>query len=175
MTAAEIEAPIRDRVTARPCAFSDDRIYRFTLWREWDANNSGRVLFVGLNPSTADETRDDPTIRRCIGYAKAWGFGGLCMANIFAFRATDPAVMKAAHDPIGVGNDAALFALARTCHAIVACWGTRGAHRNRGALAWMLLRNASARKVHCLGTNADGSPKHPLYLRKDAQRVLYLK
>lgn len=95
--------------------FSPDRKYRYSLWRSWDGlwPTDGYVLFIGLNPSTADETKDDPTIRRCIGYAKAWRFSTFCMGNIFAFRATLPADMKKAQDPVGPENDYYLFNLAK--------------------------------------------------------------
>ena len=83
---------------------SECRKYRFALWRTWD-DSKPYVMFVGLNPSTADETTDDPTLTRCINYAKSWGFGGVCMANIFAYRATEPNDMKAATDPIGSENN----------------------------------------------------------------------
>ena len=83
---------------------SECRKYRFALWRTWD-DSKPYVMFVGLNPSTADETTDDPTLTRCINYAKSWGFGGVCMANIFAYRATEPSDMKAATDPIGSENN----------------------------------------------------------------------
>ena len=89
----------------RQTIFSPCRRYRYTLWRAWDMFNPGYVMFIGLNPSTADEVQDDPTIRRCIGYAKEWGYGAFCMTNIFAFRATDPRVMKAQADPVGPEND----------------------------------------------------------------------
>ena len=80
----------------KTATFSECRKYRYTLWRRWDGLfASGYAMFIGLNPSTADETNDDPTIRRCIGYARDWGYGGLCMTNLFAFRATLPKNMKA--------------------------------------------------------------------------------
>jgi hypothetical protein len=104
----------------RTCIFSDCRKYRYTLWREWGDIRAtllpdphfdfypGRpdqfVQFVALNPSTADEKQDDPTVRRCVNYAKAWGFGAMCMTNLFALRATDPKVMLAHDLPIGLLN-----------------------------------------------------------------------
>ena len=84
-------------------------------------------MFVGLNPSTADEVSDDPTVRRCISYAKAWGYAGLCMTNIFAFRATDPKDMKAVHDPVGMDNDMHLLRVSRHAGVVIAAWGAHGA------------------------------------------------
>ncbi len=83
---------------------SECRKYRYALWRTWDKSKP-YAMFIGLNPSTADETENDPTINRCINYSKDWGFGGLCMVNLFAFRATDPSDMMASKDPIGSDND----------------------------------------------------------------------
>lgn len=91
---------------------SDCRTYRYELWRTWDESKP-YAMFIGLNPSTADETEDDPTIRRCINFAKTWGYGGLCMTNLFAYRATQPEDMKRASDPIGNKNDETLILLAK--------------------------------------------------------------
>lgn len=90
---------------------SEDRKYRYTLTRIWDETKP-KVMFIGLNPSTADETKDDPTIIRCINFAKSWGYGGLEMTNLFAFRATNPKVMKNEKEPIGKDNDTWLKKLA---------------------------------------------------------------
>lgn len=118
-------------------------------------------MFVGLNPSTADETQDDPTIRRCIAYAKAWGFDALCMTNLFAYRATQPEDMLAQEDPIGVDNDAHLVALAATAGVVVAAWGTHGVHLGRDASVRAALSN-----LHFLKLTHSGQPGHPLYLPK---------
>lgn len=80
-------------------------------------------MFVGLNPSTADESKDDNTIRRCVAYAKEWGFDGLCMTNLFAYRATDPKVMLAQADPVGEGNDQVLLDLSKSAGMVIAAWG----------------------------------------------------
>ena len=81
------------------------------------------IAFIGLNPSTADEINDDPTIRRCIGFARRWGFGGMYMLNVFAYRSTNPRELRAATDPVGPRNDAALLTTSRRCDMVVACWG----------------------------------------------------
>ena len=149
--------------------FSADRVYRYTLWREWGTGtlpilqpNHGAnsyVMFIGLNPSTADETKDDPTIRKCIGFAKRWGFGSLCMTNLFAYRSTDPRKMKDHPNPIGDDNDLWLACCARSAGMIVAAWGRDGQHLKRDLAVMQILKD-----VHCLGLNNDGSPKHPLYV-----------
>ena len=146
--------------------FSPCRTYRYLLWRWWEIPR-GYVMFVGLNPSTADESIDDPTIRRCIGFAKAWGYGGLCMANLFAFRATQPAAMKAAHDPVGPDNDHALRESAERAGLLVAAWGVHGAHQDRAAAVMAMLPG-----IHCLRLTKDGHPGHPLYLPRGLKPVV---
>lgn len=143
--------------------FSPDRVYRYMLWRTWGAGPT--VTFIGLNPSTADETVDDPTIRRCIGYAKAWGYGGLIMANLFALRATDPRVMLAHPEPVGPANDDALRDCVARSELVVAAWGADGAHRRRSSAVRAMLGG----QLHALGLTKNGEPKHPLYLRADLE------
>lgn len=161
-------------IGAGPCGatFSDCRAYRYTLWRRWQADCqwSDMVAFVGLNPSTADQTEDDPTIRRCIGFAKKWGAGGLVMLNLFAFRATDPKVMKAVPSPVGPMNNDVLNDVARQVGSTVACWGAHGTLRNRAGNVEMILR-ATQKTLFHLGLTKDGHPKHPLYLAGDTKRV----
>lgn len=101
--------------------FSPCRRYRYGLYRGWQLG-TGFAMFVGLNPSTADETADDPTIRRCIAFARAWGYGALFMANLFAYRATNPTEMLAQADPVGPENDATLARLAAQADVVVAAW-----------------------------------------------------
>ena len=104
--------------------------YRYALWRQWDEAKP-YVLFVGLNPSTADAVEDDPTLRRCMGYARDWGYGGVCMANLFAYRAAEPKVMMAAKDAVGPQNDQWLVRLADEAGLIVAAWGNDGSFQGR--------------------------------------------
>lgn len=134
------------------------RTYRYDLWREW-IGGAGYAMFVGLNPSTADETLDDPTIRRCIGFAKVWGFAGLCMTNLFAFRATQPKDMLAAADPIGPDNDDALRGAAKGAGIVVAAWGGQGGFMGRDRQVRAMLPD-----LHYLRLTKDGHPGHPLYL-----------
>lgn len=143
----------------RTTIFSANRVYRYTLWREWDICNPTYVQFIGLNPSTADEKIEDPTVRRCIDFSKRWGYGALCMTNLFAFRSTDPRIMMGHPHPVGPENDRWLVAMSREAGIVVAAWGTHGEFLGRAGEVRSIIDN-----LQCLGTNKDGSPKHPLYL-----------
>ncbi len=149
--------------------FSPCRTWRYVLWRVWD-DTLPKVAFIGLNPSTADETQDDPTIRRCIGYARAWGYGGIRMLNLFAFRATDPKDLKAAPEPIGPENNWRLILWCESAQLRVAAWGAHGAYKSRGAEVRSMLWKLN---LHHLGLTKDGNPKHPLYLRADLKPILW--
>ena len=131
--------------------------YRYTLWRKWGPG--GTCMFVGLNPSTADATLDDPTIRRCVAFARMWGYGGLMMTNLFAWRATDPRDMLAAEDPVGPDNDQTLRTTWLNAAITVAAWGTHGTHQGRDAHVRAMLP-----ALHYLRLTKDGHPGHPLYL-----------
>ena len=151
----------------RGAVFSPCRTYRYALHRKW--GQGACALFIGLNPSTADEKRNDPTIRRCIGFARSWGYDGLVMANLFAFRATQPADMKLAADPVGPDNDATLCQLAKDAGVVVAAWGAHGAHLDRGAQVRAMLPG-----LHHLRLTKDGHPGHPLYLPASLTPQLWL-
>lgn len=142
--------------------FSPCRKYRYGLHRVWSNLAKPRyAMFIGLNPSTADETLDDPTIRRCITYARDWGYDGYIMGNIFAYRATKPEVMKACPSPIGDDNDVWLKHLVARSEIVIAAWGTHGTHLGRGDQVRSLIPN-----LHVLQLTKDGHPNHPLYLKK---------
>lgn len=142
--------------------FSPCRTYRYTLWRHWDGLfGSSYAMFVCLNPSTADEVLDDPTVRRCIRFAKAWGRAGFCMTNIFAYRATDPKDMLAVEDPVGPDNDEHILRVAASAAVVVAAWGVHGTHQGRNQDVCAMLSN-----LHVLRLTGDGHPGHPLYLPK---------
>ncbi len=142
--------------------YSDCERYRYTLTRCWDETGPA-ALFVMLNPSTATEAQNDPTVERCERRARALGFGAFRVCNIFAFRATDPRVMRAAPDPVGPDNDAAIAAAARWADRIICAWGTHGAHLNRGPGVEALLR-ATGQPLFHLGLSKHGHPRHPLYI-----------
>lgn len=152
-----------EHLAANGAIISDCGLYRYRLWRRWD--DGPTCVFVMLNPSTADSEKDDPTIRRCIGFAKREGCGRLEVVNLFAFRATSPAAMKAAADPVGPDNDFRIReATNHPSPLVIAAWGAHGSFRRRAAdvgerfgADWM-----------CLGFTAGGQPKHPLYVRGDA-------
>ncbi|MBF9045877.1 DUF1643 domain-containing protein [Rhodobacterales bacterium LSUCC0031] len=142
--------------------YSDCESYRYTLTRVWNPTG-GRVLFVMLNPSTATEVQNDPTVERCERRARALGYGAFRVLNIFAYRATDPRDMRRAADPVGPENDAAILASLPWADDVICAWGTHGAYRERGAQVARMLRGAGAHLLH-LGLSRDGHPKHPLYI-----------
>jgi hypothetical protein len=154
--------------STRQTVLSLDRHYRYVLWREWGAPDCPYALFVGLNPSTADETTDDPTIRRCIGFARSLGFDTLCMANLFAFRTTYPNEMLAAQDPVGPENDRWISDLSKDARITIAAWGVPGRFRGRDQVVLPMLRDPQ-----CLGVTAGGCPKHPLYLPAITRPIPY--
>lgn len=153
---------------------SDCRNYRYELSRYWD-HTLPIMMVVGLNPSTADETHDDPTIRRVINFAKAWGYGGIRMNNLFAWRATNPKEMLAQANPIGehngAQNDAHLTHNAIICGFILVCWGEFGDRMGRDKTVLRILRDC--KPVHCLGVTKSGQPRHPLYIKGDVRPMLY--
>ena len=166
---ALFESTIADTdIVERFAVFSRERPrphYRYALGRTWDLARRP-ALFVGLNPSTADAENDDPTIRRCIRFARDWGYGGVLMGNLFAFRATDPDEMKAALDPVGERNDYWLQHLAELAGVVVAAWGVHGEHRGR---AQAVVDSGALGPFTVLGLTKDGHPRHPLYMRADCR------
>ena len=136
--------------------------YRYQLIRVWDSSGP-RVNFVMLNPSTATEVQNDPTVERCERRARTLGFGAFQVTNIFAYRATDPREMRAQADPIGAENDNAIRTAANWANQIICAWGTHGAHLERGAAVENLLRAGKQPLFH-LGLSKAGHPKHPLDL-----------
>ena len=144
---------------------SECRKYRYALWRTWD-DTKPTVMFIGLNPSTADETNDDPTLTRCINFAKSWGYGGVCMANLFAYRATEPKDMKSAKDPVGLNNDSWLLKLSGNSEIVIGAWGNDGSFLKRSNQVLNLIPN-----LHYLKLNKSGEPAHPLYLSSKLKPV----
>lgn len=142
--------------------------YRYTLRRDW--GGLGQVLFVMLNPSTADAEKDDPTIRKCVSLAKGWGMGALAVVNLFAWRATEPTALLDVAEPVGPENDASITTEAQASDRIVLAWGRHQPLATivqaRAFVVKRLLSEACPRIIpgH-LGRNGDGSPKHPLYLK----------
>lgn len=140
--------------------------YRYRLERTW--SDGPKVAFIMLNPSTADAEKDDPTIRRCVSFAKSWGFGGLIVGNLFALRATDPMTLYEDAEPIGTDNDAHLRAIALCSERIVCAWGTHGRLYDRARHVIELLKLAHD-DLFALTVTAKGQPGHPLYVAASTQ------
>ncbi len=151
--------------------YSDCENYRYQLTRTWDGLGQ-KALFVMLNPSTATEFQNDPTVERCERRARALGFGAFRVTNIFAFRATDPKVMRAQSDPVGPDNDAAIAESAAWADRIICAWGGHGVHLARGVAVTRLLRE-TGKPLFQLGLTQAGEPKHPLYIGYAVQPVIW--
>lgn len=147
---------------ASTAIYSDCERYRYALTRTW-GNSGSKVLFVMLNPSTATEVQNDPTVERCERRARALGFDAFRVCNIFAWRDTDPFKMRKAKEPVGPENDAAIVEACDWADHIVCAWGTHGEHLNRGPAVEILMR-ATGYPLHHLGLSKAGHPKHPLYI-----------
>lgn len=148
----------------RSAVFSTDRLYRYELRRTWDTTTRP-AMFVGMNPSTADEVADDPTVRRCIRFARDWGYGELLMANLFAWRATDPKALPSDR-PVGDANDEHLRRMATEAGIVVAAWGAIKMPAEWAGRPRHVANLLPA--VHVLGLTKDGHPRHPLYIKADA-------
>ena len=151
----------------KDAAFSPCRRYRYALWRTWNQSKPS-VLFIGLNPSTADEANDDPTLRRCINYAKAWGYGGVCIANLFAYRATKPNDLLARKRVLGKDNNLWLIKLASEAGLVIAAWGNHGRYQHRASQVKSMIR-----PLHYLKLTKQGQPSHPLYLKAELTPLLF--
>jgi hypothetical protein len=145
---------------SRTAVLSEDGRYRYELRRAWDPL-APTVLWVMLNPSTADDRQDDPTIRRVVGFSRAWGFGTVVVVNLFAYRATDPHALLQADAPVGPANDDTLRLWAPRAAEVIAAWGLVPKR-----LRWRIpqARAALGRTMTCLGTTKEGDPRHPLYV-----------
>ncbi len=148
--------------TVSSAVYSACERYRYLLTRVWDDTGS-RALFIMLNPSTATELANDPTVERCERRARALGYGAFRVCNIFAYRATDPREMRAVPDPVGPENDAAILDSLDWADRVICAWGTHGAHLDRGPEVARKLRAAGATLWH-LGLSKAGHPRHPLYI-----------
>lgn len=153
--------------------FSPCKNYRYTLGREWD-HTKERVVFVLLNPSTADAFRDDPTNRRGIDFAKRWGFGSCVFVNLFAWRSSHPKAMMAQNSPRGRYNNWHIINEVKQTDLVLCAWGNDGAHLNRAAHVEHILRSSQTPLYH-LGRNKDGEgePKHILYLSSKLKPKLW--
>lgn len=150
---------------AAQATFSPCRRYRYTLDRTWDPARP-RLVFCMLNPSTADETVNDPTVERCQRRAVAGGFGAVAVVNLFALRSTDPQMLYQVEDPVGPDNDAAIVAACTAAPMVICAWGNHGQHRERAEHVIGMLRGLHV-PLYALRVNQDGSPRHPLYVSND--------
>jgi hypothetical protein len=150
-------------------AFSPDRVYRYALWRTWD-DTKPKVMFVGLNPSTADETNNDNTVNACVRHATNWGYGGFVIGNLFAFCDTDQKFIWQVPNPIGPENDAWLKRLAKQSDKIIAAWSNDGWRDKRGEIVCKMFP-----EIYCLRRNKSGEPHHPLYIKTPSQPVKYIR
>lgn len=149
--------------------FSGCRTWRYSLWRRWSEGTT--LAVIGLNPSTADETQDDPTIRRCIRFAKDWGHGRFVMLNLFGVRSPYPQIIKDSPDPIGPDNDDTILAACSEASQVLFAWGAHDAARDRGRLVAGMLGDIGIKPI-CLGKTKAGFPRHPLYIKADTRPVL---
>lgn len=142
---------------------SDDGKYRYLLRRTWD-HTKPRMLYVMLNPSTADASIDDPTIKSCVRLAKAQGYGSFEVVNLFGLRATDPKELLKAPDPAGPDNDRIVAAAVGRCDVVVCAWGAFQFAHERAKVLRNELRSGKP-AIYCLGKTKSGAPKHPLYMK----------
>jgi hypothetical protein len=163
--------------SSRDAVFSSDRIFRYRLTRRWSGDRlSGRIIsWVMLNPSTADEFRNDPTIRRCIGFSKKFGYTGLEIVNLFAYRSPNPSSLMTLFDPVGPENNAHIVAAASDAELVVCAWGGSVPPRHQ-ARPHEVISLLSCRGIDlwCLGQTAHGHPAHPLYLKQTTPLVRFI-
>jgi hypothetical protein len=137
-------------------------LYRYSLWREWNID-APKLVFIMLNPSKADAYIDDPTLRRCIGFAKSWSFGSLTVINLFAYRSAKPSELRQVNDPVGAQNDRYLKKAIKSADKVVVAWGNNGKLMQRDRMVLDLLSICNV-QPYCLGTTKAGYPRHPLYI-----------
>lgn len=165
----------------RSAGISDCGRYRWWLrrsWSLWDAQGMhikgrGVCCFVMLNPSTADGQQDDPTIRRCIGFARSWGFGTLSVRNLFPWRATDPKELLTAANPTGGNHGDHELIAACTADMTVVAWGAGVPFGRDKDVLEMFREHFPAKSLYCLGTTKNGSPRHPLYVKAGTEPQLF--
>ncbi len=158
----QLSFPLGDDRPDAGAIFDDERRYRYVLWRTWDPA-APRCCWIMLNPSTATEYQLDATNRRCVRFSKEWGYGGMDVLNIHAWRSTDPKKLYQVDDPTGPDNDRWIVHVASRAAFVVVAWGIHGRYLDRDR-AVMALLSAHGIGVYALGHTMDGFPKHPLYL-----------
>ena len=153
--------------SAHGADFSSNRKHRFALWRAWDESKP-EVMFIGLNPSTANEEKNDPTIRKVIKFAVNWGYGSVTMLNLFTYVTTYPEELKTCKNPL-LQADVTLISYARDADKIIFAWGNFKEAQERAKQVIAMFPNA-----YCLVKNKDGSPRHPLYVPGNTEPVPFL-
>lgn len=151
--------------------FDRRRQFRYHLWRVWDKRRP-RVCFLMLNPSAADESRNDPTIARCVSFARSWNFGALHVVNAFAYRTHDSSLLSKVRDPVGPANDRFIYDVVQQTDMLVLAWGNHGAICDRDAEVITMLPEWVT--LYCLGMTKQGQPRHPLYVPGDAKPVRFI-
>jgi len=151
----------------RGAIISDDEKYRYALWRVWD-EDLDPVMFIMLNPSTADAKKDDPTISKCIAYTKRWGYGSVFVCNLYAYRTTYPEILKTVNDPVGPLTDRWMKTVSLMCAMKIAAWGNNLLSQSRVDQVRRIVT-----PLNCLEKSKSGNPKHPLYLRKNLKPISF--
>ena len=152
------------KIIRKSAVISKDKLYRYQLLRHWDRSNWKRVVFLMLNPSTADYKLDDPTIKSCCAIANNNGYGGILVVNLFAFRATKPRNLFKAEDPVGLDNNKWIVETCKMSDKIICGWGNKAPpHRVNKVLGLINYED-----LYCIQENSSGSPKHPLYCKRDS-------
>jgi hypothetical protein len=163
-----LPAKERGLVVRKDASLSDDGLYRYDLTRTW--GDGGRLVFVMLNPSTADASVDDPTIRRCMGFAQREEYDGIHVVNLYALRATDPDELRRHPDPYGPDNHAAVWGAVTSHLTVGVCvaWGAHPMAVDHPMIDTLReLSDYTGIELQCLGKTKAGAPKHPLYIKAD--------
>ena len=155
----------------RGAILSSCKKHRLQLWREWNSNLP-KVLFIMLNPSTADHEQDDPTLRRCMDFAKQWGYGGLYIGNLYSFRAADPRTLLKVSKFSHRDNYKHISTMAQQCQLLVCAWGNYPIIKKLGT-PLNILKQLN-QKLHCIALSKTGTPKHPLYLKKSLTPIPFV-
>ena len=167
-----IEGGLIKQIFDSTAIFSHDGKYRYLLKREWEKDGNN-VLFIMLNPSTADAFVFDPTVKRCFDFAHAWGYTSMSVCNLYAFRSTDPKKLKAEIDPVGKDNNEWLYHAGSDARMIIAAWGTQGTLLRRDQEVITLITTDLGKDLYCLEMTKEGHPKHPLYMKGDTKPRLF--
>lgn len=147
--------------------FSDDRKYRYILTRDWSRGKTPKSInFVMTNPSVADETNDDPTIRRCLGFADSWGYNVIVVTNLFAWRNIHPSWLRMVSEPVGPRNNSYLLTCAKLSDLVICAWGNYGGYRDRDQEVIRFFQDNKL-TLYCLGLTNSGRPRYPLRLKKN--------